>query len=1450
MATQTQVLIAHTGQRLQVDISQFSSLDEFKGWVARQSSIPVQSLVALTSQGKQVKIQTIQSEREVYVYDIRITQASSPGTSSTLISELPTPKRYAVSAAPNSIENTHSLQAWQDLFKRRRDWALKVVEDCSTMADAAQARYSEMDVMLKCLDAAVANLDTAVKPIAPKHVELKKWTTPAQEEYTNLASNWERYLELARGIAISPAMVRFMTGQDIRRPRQATLEDLIDPEPTRKAGKLAATSLRKFNSKVSELEKTAAKMFAGCDGLFDDFNKLIGRSVLLHTNDCAQLLEDIEAVARKVDTDYQATLSYTNQAKDVPQASKTAVNHTKQLLPSIQNRASEMDEMLRYATQERNRIATDSLAFMRKIAEITSMHHSVKTQMNAVNQGEEEMTTFDYLRLIQQLPYMYASYVAEAIRRREWSEKVKVDSSTLLNEMAVFQDEELKRRRKWHKMVGSTYGPGKTENSVLGFEVNLRGDDEAWPETTKQELDEFLTVLKHHNADAAILSDITKLISELSNPTKLQSKRLKAFKNGSVHEAALGRSGLLIRGDDDLLRSLQDEKSKLESKLRTADSRIRRLEDLLHRQTQASRPSPLGNIFQQDRNGSTISVKTPRLPEDRHQSLASESNEALYHRIAQLEGDLNAQRERSAVLEKEANDHAEHMKDRVDEANSTKQDLLGNMEALKREFIEERKSLEDEIKALKARLEETEDEIEHFGESRENEKMTYDEKLHSLEAEVERLSKEKQDDALKTQGQVEFLRNEARVQRERNVSLERELKEAREKIKELNKRAETFEECTEAHARSLRDLHGQLSPTEEPPQDFADLMDAVATKSNDVLAKFKSLEQDLSLMKADLELAQVTVKEVKSELQTTKEKLSSEEMNGVHLRETLDKEKSRLTTLEMEVNDGREQINQLRVKMTEGETGSETLRKKLEDEEKRVAELTEQVASKQSRVGSLEEEVRMFQEKLQTSDSRLEALNSRSEVRNVRTKDLTQRLYTQNERLCRLLERLGFAVTRKDGSMVIQKVPRSERSSQNPNDSSDPGTSIRRSVSLISNPLADSADLRLLYWMNAEDSGTEDEQYQAFITGPGNFDIDAFSEAMYRRVKEIEHTARKMTRDARTYRERAHDLAKEARDKIAFKQFKEGDLALFLPTRNQTTGAWAAFNVGCPHFFLREQESHRLRSREWLVARITRVQERVVDLSKSLQSSPAPPSEGETDSVNTGGDENDNPFDLSDGLRWWLIDAHEDKPGAPSTPGLAKSTVAANNVAAVADMPGHGRSSKNKSKLGPSGGIEGVSRTLSKSLESRRSSTGSKKAMPFAAGAGGVGRSSALASETNSLRAATADSPAGTSPTAGQGLAGPSGTHELLSKTGDKQASAADESEQNERRQVDDTPGPHPQQSKSRQGQSRAQLQQLQQRQQHSQLRREVSTASIESPIRRSIVWDSLWNLDVSYPGK
>ncbi|KAK1987085.1 hypothetical protein LZ30DRAFT_568560, partial [Colletotrichum cereale] len=755
----TQVLIAHTGQRLQVDTTQFSALDDFKGWIAKQTSIPAHQTVALTAQGRSVKLQTLHQETEIYIYDIRLSQPNSSGAASSPKSELPLPKRYPVPNAPNYIGNIRVLSEWQSLYKERQVWALGIVEDSAHMATEIQERYGEMDVIIKCLDAAVANLEISVKQIEPKYAELKKWVQPALEEYKQLAENWEHYLTIARSVPISAAMVRFMTSRDLKK-KQTTLEDLIEHDTAKKSGRLAPTSLKKFSNKAADLDKAADKMYGALEQLIGDFDNLVGRSALSHSGEAVQLLQDLEAVAKKIETDYHIVLEYSDTQHNVLQASRTAENHTSRLIPSLKKRAAEMDDMLHYVTQARNAVASDCIDFMRNITEITTLHSSVKNQISLLNQAEDDMTTFDYLRLIHQLPYMYASFVSEAVRRREWSDKIKTDSSTLANEMALFQDEESKRRRKWHKMVGSMYGPDKTEANILGLEVNLLGEEEMWPSMIKRDLEEFLEHLQRQQTEINIIDDVAKLVNELSSPTKQQSKRLKAFKNGSVHEAALGRSGLMIRGDDDLLRSLQDDKSKLENKLKTAESRVRRLEDLLHRQSAASRPG-IGGLFGHERNDSSNSIKSNAPLEDNRRSTGnseallqriqqletelnsrqlSDNSEALTQRIQQLENELNdrptpdnseahsqriqeleselnAEKQKCATYERDLSVRAtahDDVKGRMEEANSTKKELLENMEALQREFVEERKSLENEIKGLKARIEDTEDEIENF----------------------------------------------------------------------------------------------------------------------------------------------------------------------------------------------------------------------------------------------------------------------------------------------------------------------------------------------------------------------------------------------------------------------------------------------------------------------------------------------------------------------------------------------------------------------------------------------------------------------------------------------------------------------------------------------------------------------------------------------------------------
>lgn len=1202
----------------------------------------------------------------------------------------------------------------------RRTWALKVVDDCAKMSDLTQQRYDEIETMRHALFAAIDNLHLHIKPLDEQLAGAQNWSSALDKDHQPAIANTEALMRRLESCYVNNAIVDFMCKGGSPTKQQATLYDLVAPGTFQQAASVGSKALQNVSRVVTELGQGMDRLVASADKVSEALEKGSTEAALKRRTESLDLLQDIEAAALKVSNDYETVLGLDNNSKNVSQASRTALQHTKHLLPILSKRSQEMYGMLTYSTEARNTASVEAVSLLQQISVVNTMCREVHAKFDDISISEDEHQALETLDEALNVPISYAAFIAEAVRRQEWQDKVKNDSSTLANELAAFHDEEERRRRKWQKTNSFKFLTNETEVKVPGVEVNVRSVSDQWPSATRADLQAFLQSMKIGGFHSDQVQQVTRIIAELNSPTKQQTKRANAFKNGSFHESALGRSALLVRGDDDLLRSLQEDKARLETKNKSAESRIRRLEDLLHRsvssRTQAIDTFPTGRMSP-DIQYSLNPLQSPRLNDDtsRRSSVSSRrfssnlapDEKSTAQRIINLEAELIVEREKAASLERELSARASStndIKSRMEEANSTKQDLLQNLEAQQNEFGIERKSLEAEIRELKSKLESYEDEVDRIVGSRETERAQVEDQIREVRQALERERAEAAAETQKAQGQVDYLRNDAKLQRESNESLSKQVLRLEDNARELTTRAVRAEELAAGHLKVIHALHSLLNASDPAPADAEALTDGLLGAARSVLDQLSLHNNELSMAKNDLAAAEKALAETKKEVVSTSEKLKNEEMESFQLRETLASDRAKFQSLEAELADERQQLSQLRGKFAAGETGSESLRSRVEEEERKVTALSDELAGKRSRVGSLEEELRSMQERLETTQAKLEEVTNRLDARTSRSKDLTERLYTQNDRLRRLLERMSYSIAREGDSMVIQRIPKTERA--NANDSSDPGNSGRRSVSgLMSQPMAESADLDLLYWMHTPDVDSEAEKYQAYLNEMGNFDTEAFCETMYKRVKDAEHAARKYTREARGYRDKYQRAQKEAHEKIAYKNFKDGDLALFLPTRNQTTGAWAAFNIGAPHYFLHEQDSHKLRSRDWLLARIQKIEERVVDLAKSMTANA-----GDGRSIgeaSTGGDsyEDDNPFDLSDGLRWYLIDAAEEKPGAPTTPGLAKSTVAATSVDATGTI--------RRTKKSATSGVENVSKTLTRSLDSRRSSSNSKKAVPF-----------------------------------------------------------------------------------------------------------------------------------------
>ncbi|KAI9851912.1 MAG: oligomeric, coiled-coil, peripheral membrane protein [Thelocarpon superellum] len=1310
------IYLAHTGEHLRADPVTFASLDALRSWIAQRVPVAASQQILMTAKGRQVKLQTLLAETELFIFDRRLIAPPSSGAKPPA-PQVASPATFAPRDPPDTLSSQTDLQAWQSLFKSRRAWAMELSETCSSMEREIRMQAAETSIVERAVGVAMANLDTHVRSLQQKHADAKSWASGLLGEQSTTISRWDK---ISRSLSRVPIKGDFLNVASLRSEKEdrttalrdvtfdnenATLHDFIDFEEVERAASISRGVSQHFEGRVTELGRVVDRIVTDGHGLIETVHNEPAASGADTSEESAQLLEDLEVVAKKVSSDYDHVMRLPTTPKSVSQASKMALLHTRNYLPSLSRSSTEMGALWRRAVERRNAASSNAVQRLQKVSSIESMLASVNPQLSALDIGQDGIVAFDLLGMVSRLPVMYGSLLVESIRRREWTEKIKADSSNVAEELAVYKEEEDARRKKWQRNIGRFINPELPDVKAIGVEISLQGYDQPLPVVQRAEVSEYLQVLGNIDGMDGAIQEVSQIARQLDWPTRQQSKRARAFKQGSLQDAVLGRSSLLIRGNEESVVSLRDAKVKLEDRLKGSESRVRKLEDLLHRQTHMSRTvsnHPFQGAISHGPEASGTSPTQPaHPPSPRPQELLSRrssvssrrfsSNQSaeeknLVQRIVSLEADLIAEREHSAGLQKEVlarKEAAKDIEDRKDEAVSMKRDLMDNLEAQQRDFVDERKHLEGEIARVNVRLEEVEDELDRVLGSRDHEKMETDQQVKDLEGQLARAHTDLDD----VRRDLAEHRERATQRDSHHQEVAAEKKTLELKINSLETQVEETEEALSSHRKHLAAAHLRLAPEEGVPTELSSLVPAIAAMAERSADTYHEQARAFNAARADMATLQTRSNEMQSELSAAKRDLSLAGAVSDGLRETLAAARSDLAAREADVKAERRRLETLREQYADAGTGSESMAAQIGADEAASRASSGELVEASRRIQALEEE-------LQQTTSRLAQRTQRSD-------ELSQRLYAATSRLMRLLESLGFQIARQDGVVTIQRVSKGGSSGAVDVEGST-SLSRRESGSLLSDPTLDDAEMAdLLRWTQVDDPETETQKYTTLLEVLGRLDLDAFGEAMAKRVKDTEHLARKWQKEARAYRDKTHRFQQEAHEKIAFRSFAEGDLALFLPTRNQATRPWAAFNVGAPHYFLREQDSHKLRTRDWLLARISKVEERVVDLSKSMNGlRPLGSDRRSLGEFSDGGAsvDDENPFELSDGLRWYLLDAAEEKPGAPSTPGLGKSTVASAHV----DVKGSIRMKKTRDG-------NAVSKTLSKSLDSRRNSSNSKK---------------------------------------------------------------------------------------------------------------------------------------------
>lgn len=140
-----------------------------------------------------------------------------------------------------------------------------------------------------------------------------------------------------------------------------------------------------------------------------------------------------------------------------------------------------------------------------------------------------------------------------------------------------------------------------------------------------------------------------------------------------------------------------------------------------------------------------------------------------------------------------------------------------------------------------------------------------------------------------------------------------------------------------------------------------------------------------------------------------------------------------------------------------------------------------------------------------------------------------------------------------------------------------------------------------------------------------------FLNAISKRFRDVEGFAKKLTKENKSKIMEMNKLLNKTNSKITINNFQKGDLVLFLPTRIERGSEftqvkeneiqpWAAFNIGAPHYFLKMDQD--ISHREWMVGKVANIKESNVT----------------HENLN---DKEANPFQLSVGVTWFLIEAEE-----------------------------------------------------------------------------------------------------------------------------------------------------------------------------------------------------------------
>ncbi|KAJ8099144.1 hypothetical protein POJ06DRAFT_128934 [Lipomyces tetrasporus] len=1238
---------AHTGKAIDINSEQFLSLPELKDALAMQHGVSSGQQIIMTSRATQLRMANLAHETELYLFDRFLLAHPSPTPPPSMSPLIP----LNTQPFPN-ITNPKPTQAeLVELFESRAAWSNGLFARAESLNSSLVATLTEIKTVRRSVDVAMAHLSQHLANIDKSFKDVLGLAVSISQEHA--ATDWNASLARLDHLTVIDC---FGGGK---------LSAWVDHEKVKAIQSDLVFNNQNIRDRVRDIKFVSDKVSADNEALQKDIEAWndIESKLVDGWDNTSSILEDLQAIVQKINKDAEYIADLPTTPASIRSIARMATLHQREYLPTISGAVSELWEYNRNAQSRKSAVQISSLRHLHTLSIVQSRASPIRPDLASVERElDGSQMSLGILKQMDSLPLIYGSLLIESIRRVEWNQRIKTLTGEVAEEFATWKEDEQKRRAKWLKRFGgnldtfqqnfthsvnangvggasattatmsmnSIYSLRNAGASLFAVELNLiSSKEETVLDVTRDDVVAFIESLKRVESAESMVSEIQSMFTELDQSTRdrlavSEPRRERLFKTDSFTEnmrnsMTLNRDNALQSSmeSDDTARLLRENK-RLQEKVKGYESRVRRLEDLLHRQYRTPPAGSSGifpsvvpihplavtrhqsvplvdkqqpqHLLQQSHNSPPLS-HSPRDISARSERTEGSTNGTasamdLKAELQRLRATLDMERESSTRVRRQL-EETEH---NVQDIEVIKQDLLANLSQQEAEFQRERKSLNEEISFLKARIYALEDEEQTLEDSRVDKEGLIANLEHALDEQQQR-ERDLEDIKSGLDAEIRALRETLRMERDETARLNLLLNDESKTEDMLKARIDEL-----VHKLQQADISSD-------------------NKVEYVREEKLRVEQELALVKSRLAVTE-------------------DEKSRAILESAVTRERSEL------LSESVRSMWHIISGSVEDEPSPEELESALKTK-------IEEQATVLTRLRDLESEV------AQAMAAKRD-LTKMYESRTLKARDLTQRLYTYYRRSRQLMDNLGivYAGTKMVFNYPVvddhlyKILPEKEREKRlaDRSASTPDGDSTLSSI----------PDIDVLYWMDSVesdigDSSAEADRYMHYLHAI-EFDYDEFASLVRDRVKDAEYIASKWNKMARLYREKARRAKKDASEKIAYKSFKAGDLALFLPTSNNVNDAnhvWAAFNDGAPYCFLRDDESHALDGRQWMVGRISRMEEDV-DVKRS------------TDNVamNTTPSETTINMAVADGRRF-VVDAIEvGKDGAVAQVGTAASGTA------------------------------------------------------------------------------------------------------------------------------------------------------------------------------------------------